>query len=440
MENNNIKVTPRRKKTYRNKIRRSSCHEIKVENLEEIDFQINVQNVLIEQLRFGEYVCDALCLLNSIEEKCLNRNNFHKIFSFLLVYTTSEDALTKCKEPLLFIGLAAELLLKLGKLNNKLMYKARAVADEILELGEKIQSSIKDEDSLNFFLREQFDHKGRNALSIYAENKFFNLLADNSIGGIVQKIWYGNSYEYTCFRFLRMSRILITNPTYETFQQVISINYYPKFTYFTFQYHCYKYNTSSRFILKTIFYFIICFYYEYIVYTLPDEYYYNNDGIELKVKLANSFLLCFCTDFLFRYIFLLKSERKIQVNTLELVIIVTTLICIFLLYYRLPEKLSSEQMDKNYKFIESLLVSIILIMSWLRVMSSISFTYLYGPFIRILTNIFWQVFAFMIIVICFIFLFGQCFTIFFQHSNSDFEYIYISFMTLFGTAFGQVEF
>ena len=34
MENNNIKVTPRRKKTYRNKIRRSSCHEIKVENLE----------------------------------------------------------------------------------------------------------------------------------------------------------------------------------------------------------------------------------------------------------------------------------------------------------------------------------------------------------------------------------------------------------------------
>ena len=320
MENNNIKVTPRRKKTYRNKIRRSSCHEIKVENLEEIDFQINVQNVLIEQLRFGEYVCDALCLLNSIEEKCLNRNNFHKIFSFLLVYTTSEDALTKCKEPLLFIGLAAELLLKLGKLNNKLMYKARAVADEILELGEKIQSSIKDEDSLNFFLREQFDHKGRNALSIYAENKFFNLLADNSIGGIVQKIWYGNGYEYTCFRFLRMSRILITNNTYESFQQVTSVDYHPKCTYFTFQYYCYKYNTSSRFFLKTIFYFIICFYYEYIVYTLPDEYYYNNDRIELKVKLANSFLICFCTDFLFRYIFLLKSERKIRVNTLELVI------------------------------------------------------------------------------------------------------------------------
>ena len=440
MENNNIKVTPRRKKTYRNKIRRSSCHEIKVENLEEIDFQINVQSVLIEQLRFGEYVCDALCLLNSIEEKCLNRNNFHKIFSFLLVYTTSEDALTKCKEPLLFIGLAAELLLKLGKLNNKLMYKARAVADEILELGEKIQSSIKDEDSLNFFLREQFDHKGRNALSIYAENKFFNLLADNSIGGIVQKIWYGNGYEYTCFRFLRMSRILITNNTYESFQQVTSVDYHPKCTYFTFQYYCYKYNTSSRFFLKTIFYFIICFYYEYIVYTLPDEYYYNNDRIELKVKLANSFLICFCTDFLFRYIFLLKSERKIQVNTLELVILVTTLICIVLLYYRLPEKLSSEQKDKNYEFIESILVSIILIMSWLRVMQLISITYIYGPFIRILINIFWQVFAFMVIVICILFLFGQCFTIFFQNSNPDFKFIYNSFMTLFGTAFGQVDF
>ena len=320
------------------------------------------------------------------------------------------------------------------------MYKARAVADEILELGEKIQSSIKDEDSLNFFLREQFDHKGRNALSIYAENKFFNLLADNSIGGIVQKIWYGNGYEYTCFRFLRMSRILITNNTYESFQQVTSVDYHPKCTYFTFQYYCYKYNTSSRFFLKTIFYFIICFYYEYIVYTLPDEYYYNNDRIELKVKLANSFLICFCTDFLFRYIFLLKSERKIQVNTLELVILVTTLICIVLLYYRLPEKLSSEQKDKNYEFIESILVSIILIMSWLRVMQLISITYIYGPFIRILINIFWQVFAFMVIVICILFLFGQCFTIFFQNSNPDFKFIYNSFMTLFGTAFGQVDF
>ena len=438
--NNTIKITPKRKKSKRNTKRRGSMHEIKVENFEEIDFQINVQNVLIEQLRFGEYVCDALCLLNTIEEKCLNRNNFHKIFSYLLVYTTSEDALTRCKEPLLFIGLAAELLLKLGKLNNKLMYKARAVADEILELGEKIQSSIKDEDSLNFFLREQFDHKGRNALSIYAENKFFNLLTDNSIGGIVQKIWYGNSYEYTCFRFLRMSRILITNPTYETFQQVISINYYPKFTYFTFQYHCYKMNTSSRFILKTIFHFIICIYYEYIVYSLPQEYYNDNKGIELKVKLANTLLLCFFIDNLFRYIFLLKSERKILVNTLELMIVGVTFLCVFLLYFGLPDKLSSEKMDKTHKFVESILVSIILIMSWLKVMSLISYTYTFGPFIRILINIFWQVFAFMIIVICFIFLFGQCFTIFFQHSNSDFEYIYISFMTLFGTAFGQVEF
>ena len=32
-----------------------------------------------------------------------------------------------------------------------------------LELGEKIQTSIQDEDMLNFYLKEQYDHKNRNA-------------------------------------------------------------------------------------------------------------------------------------------------------------------------------------------------------------------------------------------------------------------------------------
>ena len=46
----------------------------------------------------------------------------------------------------------------------------------------------------------------------------------------------------------------------------------------------------------------------------------------------------------------------------------------------------------------------------------------------------------MLIVICITFLFAQIFTIFFQHSNPNFNLFYNGFITLFGTAFGQVEF
>ena len=433
-------TTPRRKKSQRNKKIRSSVVDIKIENLEQIDFQINVQNVLIDQLRFGEYVSDALCLLNSIDENSLNRNNFHKIFSFLLIYTTNEDALTRCKEPLLFIGLAAELLLKLGKLNNKLMYKARAVADEILDLGEKIQSSIKDEDMLNFFLREQFDHKGRNALNIYAENKFFNLLSDNSIGGIVQKIWYGNGYEYNCLRYLRISRILFTNEYYETFEQVYSIDYFPKYATFKFQYHAFKYNSSSKYLMKTIFIFLICIYYEYIVYSLPSDHSENHEMFKYSENTGNILLLSIYLDYILKFIFFYKTGRKVTIKKLEILILTVCLFCSICFYIKLPERISSDISDRRNIFVDSILVSLILIMLWLKIMSFLSASYIYGPFIRILINIFWQVFAFMIIVVCIIFLFGQCFTLFFQHSNSDFDFFYDSFITLFGTAFGQVEF
>ena len=58
----------------------------------------------------------------------------------------------------------------------------------MLRLGENIQSSMKDEDMLNYYLKEQTDHNGRNALEIYAENKFYELLGDLSVGAIVGKL------------------------------------------------------------------------------------------------------------------------------------------------------------------------------------------------------------------------------------------------------------
>ena len=137
-----------------------------------------------------------------------------KFFSNILFYTNSEGNLTKCKEPLLFIAIACEFLMKIGKIDLKLYYKAQTVVEEILNLGKYIQDRIKDEERLNYYLKEQFDNKGRNALEIYAENEFYELLNDKCVGNIVEKLWYGEE-EISLFKYLRLGRIFLGNIYHE---------------------------------------------------------------------------------------------------------------------------------------------------------------------------------------------------------------------------------
>ena len=407
--------------------------------------KINVQLVLIDELRNGEFACDSLCLLSCIEENCLNINYFQKIFSYLLVFTSHEEPITKCKEPLLFIALAAEFLLKIGNLNKKLLYKAQAVADEILDLGEKIQSSIQDEDMLNYFLKEQFDHRKRNTLEIYAENKFFNLLSNANVGGIVSKLWYGSGHEFGIFDYLRMTRLLKTKVMYENFSFVISKNYFPPDSMFTFQFNCYKHNCSARYLFDSITVFLITIYYEYITYILPKNIGNDHELLLKHEKLANGLLITYFINFIFTYIYVYKTGRTIKVKQLEIVIVFIMILGIFLLYINLPNLIfpgykNSNLISREQELIEAIIVSIILIMSWMKVFCILMETVTYGLFIRIMMSVFWHVFAFMLIDICITFLFAQIFTIFFQNSNPKFNLFYNSFLTLFGTAFGQVEF
>ena len=406
--------------------------------------KINVQLVLIDELRNGEYACDALCLLSCIEDKCLNINYFQKIFSYLLVFTSHEEAITKCKEPLLFIALAAEFLLKIGNLNKKILYKAQAVANEILDLGEKLQSSIQDEDMLNYFLKEQFDHRKRNTIEIYAENKFFNLLSNANVGGIVSKLWYGSGHEFSIFHYLRITRLLTTQVMYENYDFVVSKTYYPPNCMFSFQFNCYKKNCSSRYYFNSITMFLITIYYEYIAYILPKNIGKNHKFLLKHEKIANALLFSYFLNFIFTYIYVYKTGRTITIMKLEIVIICIIGCGVFLLYINFPDLIypigKSQLITKDHEFVEAIIVSIILIMSWLKVFCILMETLMYGLFIRILMKVFWHVFAFMIINLCITFLFSQIFTIFFRFSNFNFDFFYNSFLFLFGTAFGQVEF
>ena len=424
-------------------LKNESIDEIKLKKIQEGFFPINAQLILIEALRFGEYVIDVLCLLNSINDNCINLSYSDKIFSNILFYTNSEGNLTKCKEPLLFIAIACEFLMKIGKIDLKLYYKAQTVVEEILNLGENIQDSIKDEERLNYYLKEQFDNKGRNALEIYAENEFYELLNDKCVGNIVEKLWYGEE-EISLFNYLRLGRIFLGNIYHEYYDNIIEKNYNEKENKFIFQYSCFIKNCSVRFSFESTIMIWISVYYEYVTYK-----YINNKGNNKQYQYSreslfgNFILIAYIINFVEYIIFTLKTGRKINTSISELILVIILIIGIFFTYVDLGEIIYSYNENENndhYFTIHSTLISTILTVCWIKVFFILMVTYTYGIVIRILNNIFKQFFCFMLIIIAITFCFGQIFTLFFHKSNKDFDYFYNSFLSLFNTCFGQVYF
>ena len=419
--------------------RKETIDDIKLETVKKGKFNINVQIVLIEQLKYGEYVCDCLCLLLSIQDKSFNLIYCEKIFTNILVFTIHEEAITKCNEPLLFVALSAELLNKVGRLSRKLQYKAQTVTNEILELGEKLQSSMRDGEVLHFYLKEQTDYKGRNALEIFAENKFYTLLSDISVGSIVEKLWYGSGSKNDFFKYLRVTRILSSSINYDEYSNIVSPNFYDKNFHYFFEYSTYLKNCSGRYYLESAMMLVIVIFYQmqlyYFASTKGEE---KSKTFKITEALSNFFIFCYLLHRFVLTLYLAKTKRKIKYESLE--ILTTSLLSLCLIFSVFLSDKVFPNSEEYTILVKSLTYSVILFSGWMKVIRIFMASYTYGLFIRILLHIFWEVFAFMMIVICVTFCFAQVFILFFSKTNDDFEYIYDGFISLFNSAFGQVTF
>ena len=420
--------------------------EASLQEIKEGKVKINIQMILIEHFRYGQYVFDALCIFSSIPLRNLNPSYFERICSYLLVFTTHDDSITKCSTPLIMIAMAAELLLKISKLNSKIKYKAESVAGEMLRLGENIQSSMKDEDMLNYYLREQTDHNGRSALEIYAENKFYELLGDLSVGVVVGKLWFGTGHEQSIYKFFRLSRILIADIISEHYEPMISKGYLPEKAVYSFQFSQFIKNCSVRNFFESMSVIIITIMYQYVIYeyvtftkediTHPKTHYYYTVQVITNILMYLSIL-----NYLFLLLYFYKTGRKLKLNSTEAVINFIMFIAVLCNLIDLPQKLFPVEEDADMNILaDGIVYSVLITMGWMKVIIILMTTNSYGPFIRIMFDVFWHVFAFLVIFVCITFLFAQCFTLFFQHTNLQFFEFYEGFVTLFNTAFGQVFF
>ncbi len=420
--------------------------EASLQEIKEGKVKINIQMILIEHFRYGQYVFDALCIFSSIPLRNLNPLYFERICSYLLVFTTHDDSITKCSTPLIMIAMAAELLLKISKLNSKIKYKAESVAGEMLRLGENIQSSMKDEDMLNYYLREQTDHNGRSALEVYAENKFYELLGDLSVGVVVGKLWFGTGHEQSIYKFFRLSRILIADIISEHYEPMISKGYLPEKAVYSFQFSQFIKNCSVRNFFESMSVIIITIMYQYVIYeyvtftkediTHPKAHYYYTVQVITNILMYLSIL-----NYLFLLLYFYKTGRKLKLNSTEAVINFIMFIAVLCNLIDLPQKLFPVEEDADMNILaDGIVYSVLITMGWMKVIIILMTTNSYGPFIRIMFDVFWHVFAFLVIFVCITFLFAQCFTLFFQHTNLQFFEFYEGFVTLFNTAFGQVFF
>lgn len=420
--------------------------EASLQEIKEGKVKINIQMILIEHFRYGQYVFDVLCIFSSIPLRNLNPLYFERICSYLLVFTTHDDSITKCSTPLIMIAMAAELLLKISKLNSKIKYKAESVAGEMLRLGENIQSSMKDEDMLNYYLREQTDHNGRSALEVYAENKFYELLGDLSVGVVVGKLWFGTGHEQSIYKFFRLSRILIADIISEHYEPMISKGYLPEKAVYSFQFSQFIKNCSVRNFFESMSVIIITIMYQYVIYeyvtftkediTHPKTHYYYTVQVITNILMYLSIL-----NYLFLLLYFYKTGRKLKLNSTEAVINFIMFIAVLCNLIDLPQKLFPVEEDADMNILaDGIVYSVLITMGWMKVIIILMTTNSYGPFIRIMFDVFWHVFAFLVIFVCITFLFAQCFTLFFQHTNLQFFEFYEGFVTLFNTAFGQVFF
>ena len=410
------------------------------------NLKLNIQLILIENLRFGPYLFDAISLLGLMPLREFSLEMFEKICQNLNSYNTNEDSIVTCSYPLISLALSAELLIKLGNKSKKIKYKSDSVCKSLLLLAFSIQTAIKNEDTLNFFLRVQTDIIGRSALEIYAENHFYDVLEDPNVGMIIGKLWYGAEHEHKITTFLRMTRILRAN-SYELYEHLIRKDYLPKNSRFTFQFCHYVLNCSERNFYESVSIMAITLMYQVVVYLYvtftkenelhPKTHYYYDVEIFTNILM----LLSLLSDLLRIHFLRLTGRIGYGHNTMQIFVNFFLFIFLIINIFDIPELIYpvKENPDLNI-LLDGIVYSVILLMSWLKVLLSLRITKLYGSFISIMLNIFWHVVNFFIIFICITLLFAQCFCLFFRESNDNYTLIYESFLTLFNTAWGQVEF
>ncbi len=313
----------------------------------------------------------------------------------------------------------------------------------MLQLAESLQSAVKDEEMLNYYLRDQTDFKNRSTLEIIAENRFYELLNDENVAAIVSKLWYGSGKNLSLWQFCRITRILSSNIKHEQYEDVINRTKSEMITKnYSFQYEQYIKNCSVRYLVDSVSTILTTSLYQIIIYFYVSLSKERDPYISYPFRMFNYIANCIVftinLNLILYLLYVYKTNRKLKFNVwifLDMVMFLAVL-CNFL---NVPKSIAENDMDFR-QLIDSLIFSIIIVSAWLRVISIFLTTRTFGPFLRTIYLLLWTVFNFLLVFFAINTVFAQIFTIIFKKTNESFKSFFQSWITLFNASFGIYDF
>ena len=438
--------------------------QIRAQRLAKYSFNINIHLIITESLRYGKYAFYATCLMSLIERPNLQIEFCEKVCKSASILTNEKNEILKCRQPILTLILFAELLANLAAIFPRFNDKCITLKDSILELCSCIQSSIKDEEKLTYYLQKQFDQIGRNALEIIAKNKFFSLLSDTNTANIVTNLWYGAGNHIQLWRFSRNTRLLESSIEKQRYDDIIKpLDSETEKRNYSFQYCMFIHNCSVRFFIDGFLIILLTLLYQYIIFryaniyithiedakaNYPDTYEQfldenkvdpEDDAVLVFLKgLVMFFVSCICLKQVTNVVFFYKTNRNIEFSIYQLFDVILLGLTSFN-YFRYIDLFLEKDTD-IYKLADSTIYSGIILLLWIRVFSSLETNALLGPFVQVMKRLLKVVFDFMIVFACLNCLFSQIFSVILSKVNEDFDTLFKSWTYLFSVSLGEFKF
>jgi hypothetical protein len=392
-----------------------------------------VQRRLIKYLTRGETVLPAVEMLSAIPLKSWHVELTKELCSALNNFAKRTSEIVVCKSPLLLCTKVAEMMTILKEASLQHKTRCETTAEVYIELGVVLQESYKNEEEMSFAL-SQTDSSGDSALTLMSRNEFYRLLEHGEIGTIVSKMWKGSKRNYGV---LNASTIVSSTRSQSGSTESRAFRSRMDTTKpYLFQLEQWTESCSQRFVAQSFSTALLVYMYQMVIYTAIQANSFDNVAANpnslVWLRASQVWIGGIMAEQLNNMIFGVKSGRGYQLDNWRVLdftmFSVMILIMVGIQDYLMGSGSIIETIPRE--FFNAALHSSMMILIWLRLMSSFIPSKTLGPFIRMTYLMFGSLLDFFVIVACLLICSSAVFTALFNTSDKYISFSY-SFRTLF---------
>lgn len=401
-----------------------------------------MQTALVKLLGTGSTCLAAIEMLNLVSNKAWNMDLTKTLCATLVAFAKKTTELVVCHAPLLFIALSAEFVTRLSGISLQHETRCLATAKFIIDFGMAIEDSIKEEEELKYFLTQK-DSRMRTVLTICSDNRFYSLLEHDEIGTIVSKMWNGSKKNYGLMGALTLYQSLEAPSSAE---EAMSFSKQLDFTKpYIFQYEQWTESCSLRFLAQAVAGIVHVIVYQMLIYTAISEHSFYNVAASSEavvyLRISQVWVAGIACDHFLHLIFAWKTHRQYKINIWRIVDYIMFAVTI-LIMIEIQNKLMGSGNPITFidpSVFNAILHSVMVVVIWIRFLSLIIASKLFGPFLRMLFLMIESTMNFFVLFTCLWIWCAAIFTSLFNASSGQFTNFSTSIRSLFASSVGNFD-